>query len=151
MKYKILNRPWGRECVFSQPEATGDLNGSILLPDGVTDPTALINAEVERIKAMPPPEPEKPSVLLELEPEKEMKKWQVIDYMKKNPQAKAGDYLQTQTWYDSAFAQTLVHKYATNAVARGFGTLLVDSLETCWSLLSAIANQLTLKQLKEIL
>jgi len=150
---KTVQRPWGLECAYTaMADGLSDINRVVPM---VGD-NALAVAEVDLALELsrPTEEPvheERPSILTWIEGEKESLKWQTIGHMRENPEADPVEYLQNLPWKQQNIVGVMVYQYAVNAAAAGMCQLPDESLETCWVVLSGIANTLTIEQLQELL
>jgi hypothetical protein len=146
MEYYITNRPYGQEVIFT----SGGVNGSFLFAIGdnieakIAEYVALTSApDAVQISS------EKSSILTFVEQQKEELKWEIVDYLRSNPTGTFANFTSGMSWDLSSLSGVLVHRYAVNIRdMRGY-PLPDESLESCWSLLSMVANALTMEQIRE--
>ena len=151
--HKIYNGPpYGITCQFCYTEdGYDDINDLVPLSSAEDDPTALIEARVAVIRAMPVEQPEQPSILLSMEQLKEQLKWDAISWIKENPGGSAEQFSSTLLWNESALVQTCIYQYAAGAQEKGFVELPDTNLDTCWAVLVGLVNTMPEDQLKALL
>lgn len=151
--FEIVDRAYGKECIFHHRDAIGDVNGSFIVADG-DDVEAMIATHVTAARVLDaednyPQEVSRPSILTFEEQAKEGLKREIIAAMRASETMAA--CIGRLSWDRAALAQLLIYRYAVNARDQLGAELADESPASCWSLLASIACSMNDDQINEIL
>ena len=153
--YKIIERPWGIECLFCcQRDGLQDINDIVMLPMIDTDPADFIGDRVAAIDAMvdggtSSQAVESPSILDNVEDDKERLKWVAVAAIRAG--LTADEFINPLDWQDAGIAQALIYSYAQQAHRDGYISEVPTTKEGCWAVLSGVVLSMTDEQLRGVL
>lgn len=154
--YKIISRAWGIECRFCcQREGLVDINDIIIIESEDIDPIPLITEKIQQIDSViDTPEiiqPEKKSILVNIEDDKERLKWIAVSEIKQNPEITSEEFLNKLSWQDVGIVQAVIYQYAKMAVDKGMVSGSLENIDDCWKILKEIILNTSDTDLREML